>query len=99
MRIKYPKKLEKFLLKIFKSEYSYRDSKNIYLCIDKISYDLDFCTIECRCGIYNMENQEQNQDYKFEFLLNYNFSREFLKGMFIEKILQNEVSQGEIYEQ
>lgn len=84
MRIKYPRKLEKVLLDVVKKEYF--TAKDCYVVIESLSFDLDYI-VEIK-GRYGFKSNSDNNwtDYKFTLYVDSKINKNYLKGMFSEKI-------------
>lgn len=84
MRIKYPRKLEKVLLDVVKEEYSV--AKDPYVTIESLSFDIDYAVIiEGRYG-FKFGSDNDWKDYKFTLYVDSKINKNYLKGMFAEKI-------------
>lgn len=84
MRIKYPIKLEKVLLDVVKKEYF--TAKEPYVVIESLSFDIDY-VVEIK-GRYGFKSNSDNNwiDHKFTLYIDSKINKNYLKGIFSEKI-------------
>ena len=93
MKIKYPIKLEKVLLDVVKKEYF--TAKEPYVVIESLSFDLDYVVVIE--GRYGFKSGSDNNwiDHKFTLYVDSKINKNYLKGMFSEKISNIEESSNE----